>query len=83
MRPFERVAVDILELPVTSARYVLVVEDYFTKFVNLYPLPNQSAQTVAHCLFEDYVLLHGVPETLHSDHGCQSEAEVVQTLWLL
>ncbi|KAL0151982.1 hypothetical protein M9458_052700 [Cirrhinus mrigala] len=65
VRPFERVAMDILELPVTSKgnRYVLVVEDYCTKFVNLYPLPNQSAQTVAHCLFEDYVLLHGVPET--------------------
>uniref|UniRef100_A0A8C1IKZ9 Integrase catalytic domain-containing protein n=1 Tax=Cyprinus carpio TaxID=7962 RepID=A0A8C1IKZ9_CYPCA len=82
VRPFERVAMDILELPATSKgnRYVLVVEDYFTKFVNLYPLPNQSAQTVAHCLFEDYVLLHGVPETLHSDQGRQFEAEVVQTL---
>ncbi|KAL0157405.1 hypothetical protein M9458_048651, partial [Cirrhinus mrigala] len=54
VRPFERVAMDILELP--------------------------SAQTVAHCLFEDYVLLHGVPETLHSDQGRQFEAEVVQTL---
>uniref|UniRef100_A0AAV2K7V7 Uncharacterized protein n=1 Tax=Knipowitschia caucasica TaxID=637954 RepID=A0AAV2K7V7_KNICA len=32
-RPFQRVAADILELPVTSRgnRYVLVVEDYFTK----------------------------------------------------
>ncbi|KAI2665719.1 Retrovirus-related Pol polyprotein [Labeo rohita] len=39
-----------------------------------------SAQTVAHCLFEDYVLLHGVPEALHSDQGRQFEAEVVQTL---
>ncbi|KAI5085360.1 hypothetical protein C0J45_23144, partial [Silurus meridionalis] len=65
VRPFERVAMDILELPATSKsnRYVLVVEDYFTKFVNLYALPNQSAQTVAQCLFEDYVLLHGVAET--------------------
>uniref|UniRef100_A0AAV2KZB8 Integrase catalytic domain-containing protein n=1 Tax=Knipowitschia caucasica TaxID=637954 RepID=A0AAV2KZB8_KNICA len=32
-RPFQRVAADILELPATSRgnRYVLVVEDYFTK----------------------------------------------------
>jgi len=45
---FERVAADILELPVPTKgnRYVLVVEDYFTKFVNLYALPNQTAQTV-------------------------------------
>uniref|UniRef100_A0A3Q3K986 Integrase catalytic domain-containing protein n=1 Tax=Monopterus albus TaxID=43700 RepID=A0A3Q3K986_MONAL len=84
----ERVAMDILELPVTSKgnRYVLVVQDYFTKFVNLYPLhshsqiTHQSAQTFAHCLLEDYVLLHGVPETVHSDQGQQFESEVVQTL---
>lgn len=59
---------------------MLVVEDCFTKFVNLYALSNQSAQTVAQCLFEDYVLIHGVPETLHSDQGCQFEVEVVQNL---
>ena len=65
-RPLERVAADIVELPLTTKgnRYVLVVEDYFTKFVNLYSLPNQTAQTVARCLFEDYVLVHGVPERL-------------------
>ena len=81
-RPFERVAADIVELPLTSKsnRYVLVVEDYFTKFVNLYPLPNQTAQTVARCLFDDYVLVHGVPERLHSDQGRQFEAEVMQSL---
>lgn len=81
-RPFERVAMDILELPITTKgnRYVLVVEDYFTKFVNLYALTNQSAQTVAHCLFADYILIHGIPETLHSDQGRQFESEVVLTL---
>lgn len=81
-RPLQRVAADILELPVTSRgnRYVLVVEDYFTKYVNLYALPNQTAYTVAHCLFDDYVLLHGVPEVLHSDQGRQFEADVIQTL---
>ncbi|KAK3568728.1 hypothetical protein QTP86_014757, partial [Hemibagrus guttatus] len=40
----------------------------------------ESAQTVARCLFEDYVLIHGVPETLHSDQGRQFEAEVVPNL---
>ena len=62
-RPLQRVAADILELPLTSRgnRYVLIM-DYITKFVNVYPLPNQTAETVAHCLFEDYVLVHGIPE---------------------
>ncbi len=61
-------------------RYVLVVEDYFTKFVNLYALPNQTAQSVAQCLFDNHVLLHGIPEALHSDQGRQFESEIGQRL---
>lgn len=82
VRPFQRVAADILELPITSKgnRYVLVVEDYFTKFVNLYAIPNQTATTVAECLFECYVLEHGVMETLHTDMGRQFESDVVRHL---
>lgn len=50
-------------------RYVLVVEDCFKSFVNLYPLPHQTAQSVAQCLLKDYVLVHGIPEVLHSDQA--------------
>lgn len=35
---------------------------------------------MAHCLFEDYVLVHWRPEALHSDQGRQFEAEVIQSL---
>lgn len=79
-KPFERVAADILELPHTSCgnRYVLVVEDYFTKYVNLYALPDQKATTVATCLFKEYVMEHGIPETLHSDQGRQFESDLVK-----
>lgn len=50
----ERMAADILELPTISRgnTYVLVAEDYCTKFVNLYVLPNQTAHAVAPCLFK-------------------------------
>lgn len=53
---------------------------FIIKFVNLYALSNQSAQTVNHCLSEDYILIHGIPESLHSDQGRQFELEVVSTL---
>lgn len=56
------------------------MENYFTKFVALYALPNQTTLTVNRCLFEDYVLVHGVPEILYSDLGRQFEAEVIQSL---
>ena len=77
-RPFQRVAANIHELPVTSKgnRYVLVVEDYLTKFVNLYAITDQKATTVAECLFH-YILEHGVMETLHTDIGRQFESDMV------
>uniref|UniRef100_A0A8C2FEK8 Integrase catalytic domain-containing protein n=1 Tax=Cyprinus carpio TaxID=7962 RepID=A0A8C2FEK8_CYPCA len=81
-RPFQRIAADITELPVTSLgnRYVLVVMDYFTRFVNLYPLKDQRATTVAQCIFEDYIKQHGVPEIIHTDQGRQFESDLIKHL---
>lgn len=80
--PFQKVAADILELPVTSRgnRYVLVVQDYFSKYVNLYAISDQRATTVAKCLFENFVCEHGIPEVLHTDQGRQFESELIQNL---
>ena len=44
-RPWQTVAVDILEVPLSSCnnRYLLVVQDYFTKWPEVIPLPDQTA----------------------------------------
>ena len=59
-RPFEKIAADFTELPLSHKgnRYILVVMDYFTKYMDLYALPNQTATTVAKCLFEYYISRH-------------------------
>ncbi|KAL7885326.1 hypothetical protein AOLI_G00056210 [Acnodon oligacanthus] len=36
-------------------------------------VPDQRATTVAKCLFENYIREHGIPETLHTDQGRQSD----------
>lgn len=81
-RPFEKIAADLTELPLTRRgnRYVLVVMDYFTKYLNLYAPPDQRATTVAKCLFEDYISHHGVPQGLHTDQGRQFESDLVKEL---
>ncbi|KAI4871629.1 hypothetical protein NFI96_008439, partial [Prochilodus magdalenae] len=80
--PFQKVAADILELPITSHgnRYVLVVQDYFSKYVNLYAIPDQRSTTVAKCLFENYIREHGIPESLHTDQGRQFESDLISHL---
>ena len=44
-RPWQMLAVDILEVPVSrnNNRYLLVIQDYFTKWVEAIPLPDQTA----------------------------------------
>ena len=80
-RPFERIALDITEMPLSSHgnKYALVVMDYFSKYVRIYPMRDQKAVTVSSCLM-DWVYELGVPERLHSDQGPQFESIVFQEL---
>uniref|UniRef100_A0A3B5A6B9 Integrase catalytic domain-containing protein n=1 Tax=Stegastes partitus TaxID=144197 RepID=A0A3B5A6B9_9TELE len=80
--PFQKVAADITELPVTSQgnRYALVITDYFRRYANLFPMKDQRAVTVAKIIFEDYVRQHGVPESIHTDQGRQFESDLIKHL---
>ena len=72
---------DITEMPmsVKGNRYALVIMDYFSKFVRIYPMPDQRAGTVADALF-DWVLELGIPERIHTDRGGQFESLMFQEL---
>ena len=70
-RPWEMVAVDILKVPVSSRgnQYVLVVQDYFSKWPFACALPDQKADTIVRILKDNVFSLVGPPEKLHSDQG--------------
>lgn len=80
-RPFERIALDITEMPVSSSgnKFALVVMDYFSKYVRIYPMKDQKATTVSSHLM-DWVYELGVPERVHSDQGPQFESVLFQEL---
>lgn len=81
--PFERIAIDILgPLPRTKQgnKYLLVVGDYFSKWLEAIPLRNQEATTVASKLVERIISVFGVPLSIHSDQGSNFESEVFQEL---
>uniref|UniRef100_A0A3B4WPR7 Integrase catalytic domain-containing protein n=1 Tax=Seriola lalandi dorsalis TaxID=1841481 RepID=A0A3B4WPR7_SERLL len=82
-RPFERVARDILgPLPETPSknRYILVVGDYFSKWTEAFPLPNQEASSIAKVLKEEWVCRFGVPRSIHSDQGRNFESTLFREL---
>ncbi|GFW68511.1 retrovirus-related Pol polyprotein from transposon 412 [Trichonephila clavipes] len=43
--------------------------DYFTKWPEVYPIPDQEAPTVAEAVVQHWISRYGVPLQLHSDQG--------------
>ena len=79
--PLEMVAVDIIgPFPrgeIDNA-YVLVVSDYFTRWVEAYAIPNQEAATFTVKLVEEFFDWFSIPEKLHLDQGRLFESSIIQ-----
>ena len=78
--PTQIMAVDLLgPLPESPQKnsYVMVVGDYFSKWMEAIPLPNQEAITVANHLIDEVFMRYSVPEQLHSDQGRQFESQLI------
>ena len=76
--PLQLVAVDILgPLPVMSGgnSYILVAEDYFTRWLEAWPIPNQEIKTVAQKLLNEMLFRFSLP-----DQGRQFESRVMEEL---
>jgi hypothetical protein len=78
--PVDRVAIDVLgPFPETERgnKYVLVLGDYFTKWMEAYAIPNQEAGTVADKVVKEFCCRFGTPRELHSDQGRNFESELI------
>ena len=77
--PMERIAYDVCgPFPETDRRnrYVLVVGDYFTKYVQAYAIPDQEAATIADNIVDRFIASLGVPDLSHSDQGTNFESNL-------
>jgi len=54
----------------------MVVGDYFSKWMEAIPLPNQEVSTVANHLIDEVFMRYSVSEQLHSDQG-QFESQLI------
>ena len=72
------------ELPQKSKNAKITVREnnglYSMLYINIYPMKDQTAQTVTKFIFEDYIAEHGIPEAIHTDQGRQFEARLMQDL---
>ena len=83
-RPFELVAFDMIGpiTPITNrgSRYILVVTDHCTKWVEAYALVDQTAQRVVELLCTEIICRHGSPTRFLPDQGTNFNADVMEQL---
>ena len=56
--------------------YLLVIQDYFTKWVEAISLPGQTAKWII-CELVKIFAKYGLPTALHSDQGCNLESAIL------
>ena len=60
--------------------YVLVITDYFSRWVEAFPMPNMKTETVAKVLLSEWITRWGPPNEIHSDQGSQFTSDVFRKL---
>ena len=80
--PFEQIALDILKLPLTARgnQYLLVIEDFFSKWIEAFPLERTIAPSIAQCVLNGWIARFGCPYTILSDQGREFESNLFKSL---
>ncbi|KZS09750.1 Uncharacterized protein APZ42_025940 [Daphnia magna] len=78
---------DVKEFPVTHSthslqgnNHVLVITDYFTKWVEVIALPDQTAMKTSKALMDKVILNHGSPKAIVTDQGSNFTSELFSSL---
>ena len=55
--------------PSKGSRYIVVLSDYLTRWVEAFPVPSVEATVIARLLVNEIISRHGAPRVLLSDRG--------------
>ena len=79
----DRFSTDLLgPLPETPRRnrFILTVTDHFSHWVEIIPIPDQSAETTARVILNEVIARFGCPLSIHSDQGSNYESKIFAEL---
>jgi hypothetical protein len=68
------------KLSLRGNKYVLVVMDHYTRFVEMFALPDKSAKTVGRCLLTEIFTRYGWPEAILNDNGAEFDNALIAEL---
>ena len=78
---WERIGIDIItDLPISylGNKHLVVITDYFTKWVEAFPIPDIKARTIANILINHIICVHRAPGIITSDQGKQFTGKVMK-----
>ena len=81
--PLDRLCTDLMgPFPKTPRgnRHILVVTDSFSKWVEVFAVPDQSAPTCANVILNEVIARYGCPLDIHSDQGSCYESIIFAEL---
>ncbi|KAE9010320.1 hypothetical protein PR003_g26897 [Phytophthora rubi] len=82
--PFSLLVVDAIGPLVTTPRghkYILVFADYFTRWVEAFPVEALDTLTFVKVMVDEVLYRHGVPERLLSDRGTNFISELAKSFY--
>ena len=82
--PFQRLSIDhVGPLPKSTEgnRYLLTCKDYFTRWVEAFPVPDLTAVTAAKTLEKEVFARYGLPESIHADNGTSFTSKLIKDLY--
>ncbi|KGG51072.1 hypothetical protein DI09_469p10, partial [Mitosporidium daphniae] len=83
-RPFEVLGLDFLgpikPHSLQGNNYILVITDYFSKWIEVIPLTNCTALSTSKALVERIILHHGPPKAIITDRGSNFTSELFSAL---
>lgn len=82
-RRFSHINVDLIgPLPLCQGqRYCMTIVDKFTRWPEIAPLPDITADTVVKALLSTWISRYGTPNTITTDQGRQFEALITRNLY--
>ena len=80
--PMDIVCIDYLSLEMSKGGYKndFVITDHFTRYAQAFPTRNQTAQTTARILYDNFIVHYRFPCELHSHKAQNFESKVIQHL---
>ena len=73
-RPFDKIAIDLVTDCKTSTsgnKHILTIIDHLTGWLEAFPIPNKSADTIVATLINKYLPVHMCPRCILSDNGME------------